>query len=39
MAKGNLKKSRRNQKIYKMKGCSKKNLKNRSYLGGSANIN
>jgi len=39
MAKGNLKKSRRNQKIYKMKGCSKKTRKNRSYLGGSADIN
>ena len=35
MAKG--RKSRRsNQKIYKMKGCSKKTLKNKKYLGGSS---
>ena len=40
MAKRHLKKSsRRKQKIYKMKGCSKKNWKNKSYLGGSADIN
>jgi hypothetical protein len=29
--------SRRKQKVYKMKGCSKKNRKN--YLGGSADVN
>ena len=40
MAKRNLKKSsRRKQKIYKMKGCSKKNRRNKSYLGGSADVN
>jgi hypothetical protein len=37
MAKGKSmrKSSRKNQKIYKMKGCSKKTLKNKKYLGGS----
>lgn len=39
MAKKHLKKSRRKQKIYKMKGCSKKNRRNKSYLGGSADVN
>ena len=37
MAKRVLKKSRRNQKIYKMKGCSKNTRRNKSYLGGSGN--
>lgn len=37
MAKRNsIKKSRKNQKIYKMKGCSKKTLRNKKYLGGSS---
>ena len=31
------KNSRRNQKVYRMKGCSKKTRKN--YLGGAADIN
>jgi len=40
MAQRHLKKSsRRKQKIYKMKGCSKKICRNKSYLGGSADIN
>jgi hypothetical protein len=37
MAKGkSMRKSRKNQKIYKMKGCSKKTLRNKKYLGGSS---
>jgi hypothetical protein len=38
MAKRNsmIKSSRKNQKIYKMKGCSKKTLKNKKHLGGSS---
>jgi hypothetical protein len=30
------KSSRKNQKIYKMKGCSKKTIRNKKYLGGSS---
>ena len=38
MAKGR-KSKRMNQKMYKMKGCSRKTLKNKKYMGGSGDVN